>query len=220
MSNSSLLMAPHGPMPVLRQGPALNEAPAALILVHGRGASPEDIIELAPFLGADACHVMAPAAAGSTWYPFSFLAPVHQNEPGISAGIAKIESLVREALEAGIPAERIVIGGFSQGACLASEFVARNPRSYGGLLAFSGGLIGPKETSRHYEGFLDGVPVFLGCSDVDPHIPAWRVEETAEVLARMGAKVDMRLYPNMPHTVIGDELKVGKNLIVSVLGNK
>lgn len=214
MSPSSYLMAPHGAMPVLRQGPALTEAPAALILVHGRGASPEDIIELAPFLGAEAFHVMAPAAANSTWYPISFLAPVHQNEPGISAGIAKIEFLVREAIDAGIPAERIVVGGFSQGACLASEFVARNPRSYGGLIVFSGGLIGPKETSRHYEGFLDGVPVFLGCSDADPHIPAWRVEETAEVLARMGASVDLRLYPNLPHTVIGDELQAGKAIVV------
>ncbi len=207
------MISPHGSMPVSRTGPALKDAKAALILIHGRGADPSDILSLVPFLGAESLHVMAPAAAQHTWYPNSFLASIPSNEPGIQSGIAKINELVEEALAAGIPERRIVIGGFSQGACLGSEFVARHPRSYGGLLAFSGGLIGPKDTPRTYPGSLEGLRVFLGCSDVDFHIPSWRVEETASVLSRMGAEVDMRLYPGMGHTINGEELKAGKDII-------
>lgn len=182
-------------------------------MIHGRGASAESIASLAPLLGADDFAIVAPQAQGNTWYPYSFLAPMAQNEPGISSGIALIESLVQGLGEEGIPADRVVLVGFSQGACLTTEFVARHPRRYGAVLGYSGGLIGPPGTPRDYPGVLDGTPVFLGCSDVDAHVPADRVRETAEVLGRLGAVVDMRLYPGMPHTVNEEEIAVGRELL-------
>jgi predicted esterase len=191
-----------------------------MILVHGRGATADDILSLAHELHHPDFAYLAPQAAGYTWYPYSFLAPIADNEPGISSGILRLEELVAEVSAAGIPAERTVIGGFSQGACLALEFVARHARRYGGVLGFSGGLIGPEGTPRAYEGSLDGTPVFLGCSDVDPHIPRQRVEDTAAVLAALGGAVTVRLYPNMGHTVNEDELAHGRRIVVAVLNEK
>ena len=166
-----------------------------------------------PLRALDRWSVVAPQATGNTWYPFSFLAPMEQNEPGITSGIALIESLVQGALAEGFPSERIALMGFSQGACLTLEFVARHPRRYAAVLGYSGGLIGPPGTLRDYAGSLDGTPVFLGCSDVDSHVPAERVRETADVLARMGAAVDMRLYPGMGHLVNDEEIEVGRGLL-------
>ncbi len=139
-----------------------------------------------------------------------------QNEPHLSSALARLAALMAEVEQAGIPAERVVLAGFSQGACLASEFVARQARRYGGLLAFSGGLIGPPGTPRTYAGALDGTPVFLGCSDVDPHIPLARVNETAEVLARLGAVVDKRIYPRLGHTINQDEMEAAAALVAGV----
>ena len=161
---------------------------------------------------------LAPQASGGTWYPQSFLAPIAMNEPGISSGLSVIDSLVASVAAAGIPAERTMLLGFSQGGCLASEYVARHPRRLGGLAALSGGLIGPDDTPRDYPGSLDGTPVFLGCSDVDFHIPRERVELAAQVLRRMGADVDMRLYPGMGHTVNGDEIEAVKGMMERVIG--
>jgi predicted esterase len=206
---------PHGNAQLYRAGPPYAQAVGRLIMVHGRGATADGIAALAAPLGAlDRWSIVAPQAAGNTWYPLSFLAPIPQNEPGISSGMALLESLVQQAHADGFRADQVAFVGFSQGACLTTEFVARHPRRYAAVIAFSGGLIGPPGTPREYPGALDGTPVFLGCSDVDPHIPVGRVHETAEVLTRMGGSVDTRIYAGMPHTVNEDEIAAGRRLLV------
>ena len=201
-----LIQGPHQEQPLLAAGRSLDEARAAMILVHGRGATAQSILELGTVIAHPDLAYLAPQASGNTWYPYSFLAPIPQNEPGITSGLQAVADVVTVIEAAGIPAEKIIIGGFSQGACLASEFVARHAQRYGGLLAFSGGLIGPPGTPRHYEGTLDGTPVFIGCSDVDPHIPIERVVETADTLSNLGASVTQKIYPSMGHTINQDEI--------------
>src|SRR2546425_7020716 len=178
-----------------------------MVMVHGRGASAESILDLAVELHQPGFAYLAPQAAGDTWYPYSFLAPLARNEPGLSSGLAAIANVLAQVAQAGIPLERTMLLGFSQGACLALEFVARNARRYGGVAGLSGGLIGPDGTPRDYPGSLAGTPVFLGCSDVDMHIPKARVEESAEILRRLGGDVTMRLYPGMGHMVNRDEIR-------------
>ncbi len=178
-----------------------------MVMVHGRGATAESILELARELRHPELAFVAPQAAGYTWYPYSFLAPLERNEPGLSSGLARIGEVLDLLASVGIPAERTILLGFSQGACLTLEFAARNARRYGGIAGLSGGLIGPPGTPRSYEGSLAGTPAFLGCSDRDPHIPRERVDETAEVLRRMGAEVTERIYPALGHTVNEDELE-------------
>jgi predicted esterase len=156
---------------------------------------------------------VAPQAAGHTWYPYSFLAPIEQNEPGITSGLGVLAGLVAELGRAGIPASRVGVLGFSQGACLSLEFAARHPDRYAGVVGLSGGLIGPPGTPRDYVGSLDGTPVFLGCSDIDPHIPVERVRESTTVLRRLGAAVDERIYPRMGHTINEDELEAVRALL-------
>lgn len=207
---------PHQAQPVSTTGQPLHQASAAMILVHGRGAAAADILELADYLPHPEMVYLAPQAQGNTWYPYSFLYPMEQNEPGLSSGLQRLAELVAEVEAAGIPTHRIILAGFSQGACLASEFMARNARRYGGLLAFSGGLIGPPGTARNYAGSLEGTPVFLGCSDVDFHIPKERVQETAELFTRLGADVTMRLYPGMAHTIIQDEIDAANKIVTSL----
>jgi predicted esterase len=198
---------PHTGQPVLRAGSPVADARLVAIMIHGRGASAENILQLArEFHAADIAY-LAPQAAGSTWYPYSFLSPIEQNEPGISSGLRVIERLIDDVTRQGIQPERIVLMGFSQGACLSLEFAARHPRQYAAVVGFSGGVIGPPGTPRDYAGTFDRTPVFLGCSDVDPHIPLERVHETAAVFRRMGASVDERIYPGMGHTVANDELE-------------
>ena len=193
-------------------------ARAAMIMVHGRNAGPENILELAPALRRPEFLYVAPAAAGGTWYPFSFMAPRGQNEPGISSGLSVIESLVQDLMAQGFASERIMLLGFSQGACLTSEFSIRHPRRYGGVMVLSGGLIGPPGTTwDDVTTSLDGTPVFLGCSDVDSHIPAERVLESEEVFKRLGAHVTRKLYPGMGHTVSADELAIVQRAMEAVL---
>jgi predicted esterase len=187
-----------------------------MILVHGRGATPQNILDLATALAHPAFTYLAPAASGNTWYPYSFMADIAANEPGISSGIAVLADLVERAVTAGVPHERIVIGGFSQGACLASEFAVRNATRYGGVIAFSGGLIGPPGTTWQNEGNFAGTPAFFGCSDVDGHIPKSRVDESAAVFERMGATVEKRLYPGMGHLINEDELTFARTIIDAV----
>lgn len=202
----------------MRGGTPLDSAAAVAILVHGRGADPRDMLGLATAFKRPGIAYLAPAAAGNTWYPYSFLSPRDRNEPGISSGLAVIEGLVTDAMARGFDPSRIVIGGFSQGACLASEFCIRHPRRYGGLLAFSGGLIGPPGmTWDEVSASLTGMPAFLGCSDVDPHIPKERVLETEQVLARLGARVTCKLYPGMGHTINEDELAEAQRILDEVL---
>ena len=216
MSERSELNGPHQGQELLTAGKPLDEAQSAMILIHGRGASAYDILELGYFLAPADMVQLAPQAANSTWYPYSFLSPIEQNEPDLSSALQVVTDLVAQVKEAGIPAQKIIIGGFSQGACLASEFVARNARRYGGLLIFSGGLIGPPGTPRNYEGSLAGTPIFVGCSDVDFHIPLQRVEETAEVLAGLGGAVTKKIYPNMGHTIIQDEIDQARDIVAGV----
>ena len=196
----------HQTQPILAAGAPLSEARGAVLMVHGRGASARDILTLATELALDDLAYLAPQAAGSTWYPYPFMQPIESNEPFLSSALARVAEALAHIAAAGIPPERTGLLGFSQGACLTTEFVARNARRYGGVAGLSGGLIGPEGTPRDYAGSLDGTPVFLGCSDVDPHIPKARVSETADVLRRLGAQVDLRLYPNMGHMVNEDEL--------------
>lgn len=216
MSTTTQTKGPHQGQEILTAGQELDQAGAAMILIHGRGASAEDIMGISAYLPHPDMAYIAPRAAKNTWYPNSFLAPMAQNEPYLSSALQLVGELVAQVEEAGIPAEKIIIGGFSQGACLAAEFVARNARRYGGLLLFSGGLIGPPGTPRDYDGSLDGTPVFIGCSDVDFHIPQERVEETAETLTRLGAEVRKKYYPQMGHTIIQDELDQAQRIVAAV----
>jgi len=208
---------PHAGQPVRHAGAPLVGARVVVVMVHGRGASAEDILALAPPLAMPRVAFVAPQAAGGTWYPYGFLSPIARNEPGITSGMRAIGRAIELAGNAGVPPECTLLLGFSQGACLASEYAARNARRYGGLVALSGGLIGPDGTPRDYEGSLDGTPAFLGCSDVDAHIPAARVRESAEVLGRLGARVTMRLYPGMGHTVSDDEIAAARDLLAGAL---
>jgi glyoxalase family protein len=210
-------MHPHAGQPVLVEGRPLGEGSAAMILVHGRGAAPANILELADALSHPEFTYLAPGAAGNTWYPYSFMADIQANEPGISSGLAVLDGLVGRVVEAGVPAERIVLAGFSQGACLMSEYAVRHARRYGGILAFSGGLIGPPGTVWPYGGDFDGTPAFFGCSDVDAHVPMGRVDESAEVLAGLGAKVEKRIYPGMGHLINEDEIAFSRTVVEAVV---
>jgi len=199
-------MKPHAQQPVGTSGPPPEKSRGAVIMIHGRNATPASILELVSLIGAPDIHFVAPAAANNTWYPFSFLAEIEQNEPGISSGYFVIDGLVNDLIARGVARERIFLLGFSQGGCLASTYAARHAARYGGVFALSGGLIGPPGTTWSFPGSFDGTPVFLGCSDVDGHIPKERVEESAVVFRRMKADVTMRMYPGMGHTVNTDEV--------------
>lgn len=208
---------PHRDQPIFVWGAPLDEASTAMIMVHGRGASVDDMRSLAGELQDPRLAFIAPAAVGRTWYPFSFLEPLGRNEPHLSSALRLVARAVEKAGGATLPAERVVLLGFSQGACLALEFAARNARRYGGVVGLSGGLIGPEGTPRDYTGRLDGTPVFLGCSDVDPHVPKRRVDETAAVFERLGASVTERIYPGLGHTVNADEIAVVRSMLDAIL---
>lgn len=209
------MLDPHSGQPVLRQGPDPRAARVTMILLHGRGASAADILGLAEELRTNDVAYIAPEAAGATWYPFSFLAPMSENEPGLSSALKVIDGLVSGLERQQVPAERIAILGFSQGGCLALEYAARHARRYAAIVGLSGGLIGPPGTPRNYAGSCEGAPVFLGCSDVDAHIPLNRVHESAEVFRRLAASVDERIYPGMGHTVNRDELEAVRALLMA-----
>jgi predicted esterase len=208
---------PHAGQRVLTAGPNPADAAWTMILVHGRGASAEDILTLTDELPLANVAYVAPQAAGNTWYPYSFFAPIARNEPGISSALAMLSRLVGSLRDAGVPRERIAFLGFSQGACLTLEYAARHASRYAGVFGLSGGLIGPPGTPRDYAGSFDGTPVFLGCSDIDPHIPLARVRESADVFRRLEASVDERIYSGMGHTVNADEL-AAINALVRVAG--
>ncbi|HJX22369.1 MAG TPA: dienelactone hydrolase family protein [Steroidobacteraceae bacterium] len=209
------VISPHKGVRVLEAGEPLAQARAAMILVHGRGASAEDVMTI----GAELLHpgfaYLAPQAAGNVWFPNPFTAPIETNEPYLSSALEVLETLLAR-VEASIPAQRVILLGFSQGACLTLEFAARHARRYGGVLGFSGGLIGPDGTPRDYPGSFDGTPAFLGCSDIDTYIRKDRVLEAADVLKRMGANVTVRLYPGMGHTVNQDEIEAAREIVDSI----
>ncbi len=207
--------SPHRGQPLVQKGEALNAASAAMVLLHGRGASAESILDIADELGVTGFAYLAPQAAGNIWYPYRFLAPVGLNEPWLSSGLDAIADVLAGITHAGIPVERIMLLGFSQGACLALEYAAQRPQRFGGVVGLSGGLIG--ETLGPYAGSLNGTPVFLGCSDRDPHIPKERVDLSATMLQELGANVSKVIYPMMDHTINEEEMDIVRGMMIEVL---
>lgn len=204
---------PHGHQRVYHAGVPLPSAETAVIFIHGRGATADDILGLAESFEIPGAAFLAPQAADHSWYPYSFMAPIEQNQPWLDSALRCVGRIVTEVTSAQIPLNKIAFVGFSQGACLASEFVARNSAHYGGLVAFSGGLIGPPGTKFNYAGSLSDTACFLGSGDPDPHVPWKRVEESAAVLLRLGASVNLRHYPGMGHTINEDEIAHAQEIL-------
>ena len=207
--------SPHASQPILRAGTRISEADAALILLHGRGGSATDILGLGEVLAPPNWALFAPEAAQHTWYPRSFLAQRQQNEPWLSSALDKVKQAVDEALTGGQALSRVFIAGFSQGACLATEFVGRNPTRYGGLVAFTGGLIGPLEEPIQLSGDLAGTPILLSGGDPDPHVPWTRIEESAQLLRDIGGNVTLERYPGKPHSIDTEEIEAGTRLLAA-----
>lgn len=204
---------PHHGLRVAEAGAPLSRAKAVVVMAHGRGADAEGMLSLAEALAQPDLAYFAPQAAGRSWYPHSFLAPIARNEPFLSSAIQELDSLLGQLAMKGFPPARVVLLGFSQGACLVLEYAARHAQRYAGLVGLSGGLIGPEGMSRDYAGGLAGTPVFLGCSDADPHIPLARVRETARVLGRLGGAVAERIYPGVSHGINDDEIRYVRGLV-------
>jgi predicted esterase len=204
---------PHVDQPVTIEGLPLAESGRAVVMIHGRNASPRNILDLVPRLDRSGMTYVAPAAANNTWYPFSFLEQIPKNEPYLTSAIHRIERVIRDITASGVPMQRIALMGFSQGACLAAEFAFRHAERFGAVVLFSGGLIGPPGTTWQTDRSFRRTPVFLGCSDVDAHVPQWRVDETADVFGRMDAEVTERIYPGMGHLVSDDEIAVAQSLL-------
>lgn len=208
----------HDRQATLRGGAPLTKARAALVLLHGRGASAEDIYSLGEAACADSPDValVAPQAAGNSWYPQRFLAPTARNEPYLSSALGVIANLLAEASENRIRYDRVVLAGFSQGACLALEFAARNARRYGGVVGLSGALIGPPRAPRRLSGSMDATPVYLGCDELDAHIPLASVEESAEIFTALGAQVTKTIFRGLGHAVNDEELDVLRKIVQKV----
>jgi phospholipase/carboxylesterase len=200
-------------LPIIQTGTPLEKATGALILLHGRGGTAEDILALGGALTNHRLALLAPRAPGHTWYPYSFLASRQQNEPHLSSALRQVEAALAMAINAGLETSGVALCGFSQGACLAAEFVARHPRQYAGLLAFTGGLIGPLDEQISLTGDLAGTPVLLSSGDPDPHVPWKRVQQSGELLTGIGGKVVVRGYPGRPHTILPAEIEQGKKLL-------
>lgn len=211
--------APKRDLRVYRAGASVEDAALALILLHGRGGSARDMLALAAELGRTDVACLAPQAPGGSWYPYGFMAPLESNEPYLTSALTSVGETLNQTRAVGLRERRTIILGFSQGACLALEFVARNARRFGGVVGLSGGLIGPPGTPRDYPGSLERTPVFIGCSDVDPHVPIERVEESAEVLEALGGEVTKRVYPGMGHAVNADEIAFVRDLVEEVGGD-
>lgn len=210
---------PHQGVSQAEYGASLSHAKAAMVMVHGRGATAQSMFPLADEFAQPDFHYRAPQAHNHTWYPRSFLAPKEQNQPGISSGIQVLYDVLKDITAVGIPGETIMLLGFSQGACLAAEFAARHPQRLGGVVAFSGGLIGPDIDESNYTGSMEQTPVFLGCSDMDPHIPKKRVDKTEEIFGKLNANVTKRIYEGMGHTINEDEIKAVRGMMAHVLNS-
>ncbi|MCS3861348.1 phospholipase/carboxylesterase [Salinibacter ruber] len=203
----------HQDQPVHTDGAPIGDAQAGLVLLHGRGASAQGMLQLADDLDVPDIAHLAPQARMRSWYPQSFMAPRDQNEPELASALATIGDVLSRLADAGIGPARTVLLGFSQGACLATTYAAQTPQRYGGVVGLSGGLIGPDGASFDYEGSLDATPVFLGCSDQDPYIPRARVAETADVLRALNADVTSRIYEGLGHTINDDERQHARSLL-------
>jgi phospholipase/carboxylesterase len=210
------MSAPSITVKIAAAGPPLTEARAAVVMLHGRGGSADDILSLAGALRQADLAYIAPQAPGHTWYPYSFLAPLTQNEPCLSRSLATVGAIMHDLASRGIPSERVALIGFSQGGCLALEYAARNAKRYAGIAGLSAGLIGPPGLTRDYPGSLVGTPVFLGCSDVDSHTPLDRVRVSTQVLTALNAAVTERIYPGMGHTINQDEVAHVRRLLEGV----
>lgn len=208
---------PHAGQPVLHAGAPLADARTAVVLAHGRGGSAWDMLGLARELDTPGVAFLAPQAAGHTWYPLRFLAPYEDNEPWLSSALDVLAAVTETVAAAGITDRHIVLSGFSQGGCLALHFAASRARRWGGLVGFSSGLIGPPGVTWDFPGSLEGAPVFLGCSDADPHIPQERLHETATALTALGGTVDLRVYPGLGHTLNRDELDAARAIVRDAL---
>ena len=213
MISTLQVAGPHNGASLLVAGTPIKEAIGALVLIHGRGADAEGMLDLARHFRAERFAAVAPQANGHTWYPFPFLRPLAENQPHLDSALAVLEAITTALVAEGIPTERQVLLGFSQGACLSLEFAARSDRRWGGVVGLSGGVIGPPGTTWDRPKGVAGTPIFLGCSDVDPHIPATRVHETAQLFTSLGALVDERIYPGMPHTINDDEIAAVQTLL-------
>jgi predicted esterase len=211
-----MIASVHATQPVLQVGKSVKETSRVVVLLHGRGSSADAMRPLAEAIDDGDISFLIPQAARNSWYPYSAFGPIDLNEPDLSMALARIDMLIDHLHEIGIPNERIVLGGFSQGACLAAEYVARNAARYGGLFVWSGALIGPKGSPRDYPGSLADMPVFIGSSDEDPWVSHDLVADTARVLERMGGNVDFRTYPGMGHTVVQDEIDAVRGLLAGV----
>lgn len=208
---------PHQESEVYTSGTSVQQAKAAMILVHGRGATAQGILSLTEEFDRPDFHYLAPQAQNNTWYPFSFLEKTEKNEPGISSGMQVLYDSIQSLTEAGIPQNKIILLGFSQGACLVSEFAARHPQKYGGIVILSGGLIGPEVDVKAYSGSLEKTPVFIGSSDFDPHIPQSRIEETAAVLSGLNGSVNKKIYTAMGHSINREEITTIIDMMNQVL---
>ena len=218
ITSTDTFQGPHQSLSPLETGALSSEVQLGMVMIHGRGASAQSILSLSGEIDArDKITFIAPRAQGHTWYPYSFLAPTQKNQPGLNSGLQAVYNAVHQLVESGIPKNKIIILGFSQGACLASEFAARHPAKYGGIIALSGGVIGETVEIKRYSGDLKQTPYFVGCSDIDPHIPLERVEESARVFEHLNAKVEKRIYPGMGHTVNEDEIAFLNDLIHSMI---
>jgi predicted esterase len=210
----------HKGQPVAARGKPLEESRGAVVMMHGRGRDTDDILGVAERVGDDNFTYLAPAAKDNSWYPYSFLEPIEKNEPHLSHALEVFDDIVNEVVEKGIPKRQVVLAGFSQGACLTAEYAVRHAERYGGILIFTGGLIGPPGMRWEYEGSFDGTPVFFGTSDVDEFVPEQRVRETAEIFEKMGANVALRVYPGMEHVVNDGEIAVAKKILQEVASEK
>lgn len=207
---------PHQNQEIATGGTGLDKAEMAMILIHGRGASAQSMLMFADEFDTNNIHYRAIQAKGHTWYPRSFMAPREMNQPGIKSGLQAIYDQIDTLNEAGIPTPNIVLLGFSQGACLTTEFAARHPQQYGGIVGLSGGLIGDQIVPQNYRGSMEQTPVFLGCSDRDPHIPQERVDLTENVFKKLGANVSKKIYVGMGHTVSQDEIEHVNRILASL----
>lgn len=212
----TLHSSPHAGAQIIQAGMPLADSGSAIVLLHGRGGSAREMVSLGEALRPEAVTYLAPQAANHTWYPNSFMAPIESNEPWLSSALALTELLVTRCEDAGISSQRLAIVGFSQGACLATEYVARHPRHYAALVAFTGGLIGPAESDLQHSGSLSGTRVLLSSGDPDPHVPWSRVEASAKQLTSMGACVELLSHPGRPHTILDEEIIAARNLLRDV----
>jgi predicted esterase len=206
----------HEGQPLVVRGRSLEESHAVAIMMHGRGRTTDDILELANRIGNSAFTYLAPTAKDNTWYPYGFMEAIEKNEPFLSSALAIYDALIGQLLEKGFSKQQIILLGFSQGACLTAEYAVRHADRYGGIVLFTGGLIGPPGTSWHYPGSFQGTPIFLGTSDIDGFVPQERVQESAAIFEQMGAQVIERIYPGMDHIVNDDEIAIARAIMQAV----